>query len=72
MALTPGPTGLESYRRIAQGLAAHLAQPGRALLEIGPMQGRDVAAIFAAAGFGQVVLHPDLDGRDRVIEILRN
>jgi methylase of polypeptide subunit release factors len=27
-----------------------------------------VAAIFRAAGFAKVTVHPDLDGRDRVIE----
>jgi release factor glutamine methyltransferase len=66
-ALTPGPTGLESYRRIAAGLAPLLAPRGRALLEIGAGQGAPVAALLGAAGFA-VALHPDLDGRDRVIE----
>jgi release factor glutamine methyltransferase len=66
-ALTPGPTGLESYRRIAAGLAPLLAPGGRALLEFGAGQGAPVAAVLGAAGFA-VALHPDLDGRDRVAE----
>ena len=68
-ALTAGPTGLESYRRLAAGLAAVLAPGGRALFEIGAGQGAAVAAIVRAAGFARVALHPDLDGRDRVVEV---
>ena len=68
-ALTPGPTGLESYRRIAAGLAAVLAPNGRALFEIGAGQGPAVAALFGEAGFARVRVHPDLDGRDRVVEV---
>jgi release factor glutamine methyltransferase len=67
-ALTPGPTGLESYRRIAAGLAAVLAPGGRALFEIGAGQAAAVAAVLRAAGFDPRV-HPDLDGRDRVVEV---
>jgi release factor glutamine methyltransferase len=67
-ALTAGPTGLEAYRRLAPALPAVIAPGGRALLEIGAGQGEAVAAIFRAAGFAKVTVHPDLDGRDRVIE----
>jgi release factor glutamine methyltransferase len=67
-ALTPGPTGLEAYRRIAADLPRVLAPGGRALLEIGAEQGTAVAAILRAAGFARVTLHRDLDGRDRVVE----
>ncbi|HRO12039.1 methyltransferase, partial [Amaricoccus sp.] len=63
-ALTAGPTGLEAYRRIAAGLGAVLAPGGRALLEVGAGQGAAVAALFPGA-----VVHPDLDGRDRVVAI---
>ena len=41
-ALTPGPMGLEAYARIVAGLPWVLAPGGRALLEIGPMQGEAV------------------------------
>lgn len=67
-ALTPGPTGLEAYARIAAGLAPALAPGGRVLLEIGPTQGAAVSGMLAAAGLGAVAVHPDLDGRDRVVE----
>lgn len=68
-ALTPGPTGLEAYARIAAGLGAVLAPGGRALLELGAGQGPAVAAIFAAAGHGSARFHRDLDGRDRVLAL---
>jgi release factor glutamine methyltransferase len=67
-ALTPGPTGLEAYRRIADGLPRVLARGGRALLEIGPTQAPAVGALLRAAGCRPVRVHRDLDGRDRVIE----
>jgi release factor glutamine methyltransferase len=67
-ALTAGPTGLEAYERLAPALPAVIAPGGRALLEIGAGQGEAVAAIFRAAGFAQVAVHLDLDGRTRVIE----
>jgi release factor glutamine methyltransferase len=66
-ALTPGPTGLESYARIAAGLAGLLAPGGRALFEIGADQGAAVSGLLRAAGFAPAV-HQDLDGRDRVVE----
>ena len=67
-ALTPGPTGLEAYRRIAAGLTEVLAPGGRVLLEIGPTQGASVVALLSGAGFARVAVHRDLDGRDRVVE----
>ena len=40
---------------------------GRLLVEIGPTQGAAVAALFNAAGLGEVRVLPDMDGRDRVV-----
>lgn len=71
MALTPGETGLESYRRIAEGLDARLAPAGRALFEIGAGQGAAVSEVFRAAGFARICILPDMDGRDRVVEVAR-
>ena len=68
LALTPGPTGLESYRRIAGGLDRVLAPGARALFEIGAGQRPEVGAVFRAAGF-RTTAHADLDGRDRVVEV---
>ncbi|NUB42845.1 peptide chain release factor N(5)-glutamine methyltransferase [Fertoebacter nigrum] len=67
LALTPGGDGLSPYRSIAAGAAGRLTPGGRLLLEIGPTQGVAVAALLAAAGFGTITIHPDMDGRDRVV-----
>ncbi len=67
IALSDGADGLEAYRAIAAGVAAHLAPGGHLMVEIGPTQGAAVAALFAAAGLEDVTVHPDLDRRDRVV-----
>lgn len=66
-ALTPGGDGLDPYRAIAAAVAAHLAPGGRLLVEIGPTQGAAVAALLGGAGLADIAVHPDLDGRDRVV-----
>lgn len=66
-ALTDGADGLTAYRVIVPGAGAHLLPGGRAMVEIGWKQGRDVAAIFGQSGFADVRILPDLDGRDRVV-----
>lgn len=71
IALTPGGDGLDAYRAIAAGARARLAPGGRLLVEIGPTQGAEVAALLVAAGLSQVAVLPDLDGRDRVVRALR-
>lgn len=70
-ALAAGPDGLDAYRAIAAGLDRALAPGGRAMLEIGAGQERDVAGIFAAAGFALHAAHPDMDGRPRALEFRR-
>ena len=67
MALTDGADGLSVYRLIAGRAQEYLEAQGRVLAEIGWQQGADVRAIFQAAGWADVVILPDLDGRDRVI-----
>ncbi|WP_323782339.1 peptide chain release factor N(5)-glutamine methyltransferase [Thalassovita sp.] len=67
LALTPGGDGLAPYRVIAAGVAEHLTETGRLLVEIGLHQGPDVSAIFRQAGFVNVETLPDLEGRDRVV-----
>jgi release factor glutamine methyltransferase len=68
LALTPGGDGLAAYRAIARGAGSRLLPGGRILLEIGPAQGADVAALLAGVGFERLAIRPDLDGRDRVVE----
>ena len=67
MALTDEADGLTAYRAIAAGARAHLTPHGRLIVEIGPTQGAAVAKLFRAAGLAKVAIHPDLDGRDRVV-----
>ncbi|MEC7765055.1 MAG: peptide chain release factor N(5)-glutamine methyltransferase [Pseudomonadota bacterium] len=67
MALTPGGDGLAPYRQIAAKARDHLDPGGRILVEIGYRQGPAVRDIFARAGLEDVRIHPDMDGRDRVV-----
>ena len=67
LALCPGGDGLAALRIIAAGAGAHLHPGGRLLAEIGAVQGRAACALFEAAGFADVGLRRDLDGRDRVV-----
>jgi len=67
-ALTDGGDGLEAYRAIAGGVLDHLTPGGRLLVEIGPTRAAAVREIFSARGLELRAVHPDLDGRDRVVE----
>lgn len=67
LALTPGGDGLDAYRAIAAGAAAHMARGARLVVEIGPTQAGGVAAMFAEAGLANIAVHCDLDGRDRCV-----
>lgn len=66
-ALTDEADGLGAYRAIAARAAEFLVPGGRMLLEIGPTQAAEVADLLARGGLAEVTVHPDLDGRDRVI-----
>jgi len=67
VALTPGGDGLDAYRSLVPGALAHLARGGRLMVEIGATQSPQVVALFEAAGFSDVSVLPDLDGRARVV-----
>ncbi len=66
-ALTDEGDGLSAYRIIAAGAPDHLTENSRLMVEIGADQGQAVAEIFLAAGLADVMVHPDLAGRDRVV-----
>jgi release factor glutamine methyltransferase len=68
LALRAGPRGLDAYRPIVANSMDYLTSDGRLLLEIGWDQGQSVADLLLSAGFSSVTIHPDFDGRDRVIE----
>jgi release factor glutamine methyltransferase len=67
LALSPGGDGLAPYRSIAATARQFMAQGGRILLEIGPTQGQAVAGYLGAAGFDDITILPDFDGRPRVV-----
>lgn len=71
LALVGGIDGLEPYRVIASGAAAHLAGGGFVLVEIGAGQAEDVAAIFAGHGFREAGRHHDLGGHARCLAFNR-
>ncbi len=67
LALTPGGDGLDAYRNLVPAALAHLTENGRLLVEIGATQGPAVVALFETAGYRDVTVLPDLDGRARVV-----
>ena len=67
IALTPGGDGLGAYRRISAGVLGLMEPGARLMVEIGPTQSNEVAAILAAAGLRVTHVIPDLDQRPRVI-----
>lgn len=71
MALTDGLDGLSVYRIIAATAQGYLTAQGRVMVEIGWQQGSDVVEIFENAGWGEVTLSHDLDGRARVVSAAR-
>lgn len=67
LALTDQLDGLSAYRHIANGVLHHLDPGGVIMVEIGPTQGPDVAALFIASGLIEPEIRQDFDGRDRVV-----
>lgn len=67
MALDGGQDGLDFYRRIIDGAAAHLTDGGCLMFEIGYNQGKQVAGMMEQAGFSEVVIKQDYAGLDRVV-----
>ena len=59
--------GVEIYKRLAAEAGVWLRRGGTIALEIGSDQGRQVREALRAAGFEDVVVRPDLAGRDRVV-----
>ena len=67
IALTDGADGLSAYRNLTGGATKYLIPGGRILVEIGHLQASAVTMIFRAAGLRDITIHPDLDGRPRVV-----
>ena len=66
-ALAAGRDGLDAIRRIVAGARERLAQAGTLVVEHGYDQSEAVRALFAAAGFGDIVTARDLAGIPRVV-----
>jgi release factor glutamine methyltransferase len=66
-ALDGGADGLDAYRAIARGAAAHLEPGGVVAVEIGASRKSGVEGVFIAAGFRLHDARRDLAGHDRVL-----
>ena len=66
VALTAGPTGLESYEQIIAQSPLHLQPQGWLVLEHGSTQAPDVSRLLARHGFDSIRTIPDLSGMPRV------
>jgi release factor glutamine methyltransferase len=67
LALDGGADGLDAYRAIAAALPRLLAPQGRAVIELGQGQDRDVREIFVEAGLKVSGIVPDLGGIPRAL-----
>ncbi len=70
-ALDGGTDGLDLIRRLIQQAAEVLCPGGRLFLEIGFDQAIRVVDTLKGCGFGEMVVHKDLGGRDRVVQAIR-
>jgi len=68
LALDGGPDGLDVLRAVAARAPRWLAPGGMLVCEIGDDQGWAAVGVLEESGFREVGIHPDLAGRDRVIE----
>ena len=72
LALDGGPDGLEVVRRLISQSQGLLKPGGALLIEIGAAQGdaaREAAETFFPENGTSIRIHPDLAGRDRILEI---
>lgn len=68
MALRGGPDGLDGARQILADAPRWLRPGGSVLLELSPEQMNAAAGISRASGLVVEAIHPDLAGRDRVLQ----
>lgn len=68
LALRGGPDGLDAARQILAEAPRWLSPGGSVLLELSPNQMDEAGAIARASGLAVEAVHPDLSGRDRVLQ----
>ena len=66
-ALFAGDDGLDDLRVIVAGAIEWLTPEGALVLEMAPDQTGPIAALAMEVGFGEVMIHTDLSGRERAI-----
>ena len=67
IALTPGGDGLDAYRIICAQAPDYLTPNGHLMVEIGFDQAAPVEALFQAAGFSDIRMIRDINGKPRVV-----
>lgn len=72
IALYGGDDGLLMYRKIRENLLEHVNDRFLLALEIGDMQKDDVTKIFSDITNVKIITKCDLQGRDRMVFVLRN
>ena len=71
-ALEAGPSGTEAIASILNSAPGWLRPGGVAVLEIAPHQAAEARALAAEAGFAEILVRPDLAGRDRALVARRS
>jgi len=66
-ALVAGPAGTEAIADVVGGAVSWLAPGGAVVVELAPHQAEEARALAYDAGFGDVDVRPDLNGRARVL-----
>ena len=69
LALFGGIDGLDLYRKIKQGLLAHVNERFLLALEIGDLQREDIVKLFSDIPNVEIITKKDLSGRDRMVFI---
>ena len=72
LALDGGKDGIDEYRKIARELVDFLHPDGTAIFEIDPEYVDNLTLLFNDHGFQIRDVYKDLDGNDRVIEVVFN
>jgi release factor glutamine methyltransferase len=66
-ALVAGPAGTEAIADIVAGAVSWVSPVGALVVEIAPHQAEEAGDLARDAGFGDVDIRPDLNGRARVL-----